>query len=53
VDRGWLGSQAFAFALAFNANIGTWNTASVSNMAWVCAAFPARRRAPDRALTMR
>jgi surface protein len=32
VDRGWLGSQAFKSASAFNANIGAWNTASVSNM---------------------
>ena len=28
----WLGSQAFMNAAAFNANIGAWNTASVSNM---------------------
>ncbi len=39
------GAQAFRQASAFNANIGAWNTASVSEMAWVCAAFPARRRA--------
>jgi hypothetical protein len=45
VDRGWLGSQAFQEAKAFNANIGAWNTASVSNMQSVCAAFSARRRA--------
>jgi hypothetical protein len=45
LDRGWLGSQAFAVAIAFNANIGAWNTASVSNMQEVCAAFPAWRRA--------
>ncbi len=32
VDRGWLGAQAFYSAAAFNANIGAWNTASVSNM---------------------
>ncbi len=42
VDRGWLGSQAFMNALAFDANIGAWNTASVSNMADVCAAVSAR-----------
>ena len=42
VDRGWLGAQAFHRASAFNANIGAWNTASVSNMALVCAAFSAR-----------
>jgi surface protein len=43
VDRGWLGSQAFGFqgASAFNADIGAWNTARVSNMLGVCAAFPA------------
>ena len=49
VDRGWLGAQAFSSAKAFNANIGAWNTASVSNMASVCAAFPARGGAPPRA----
>jgi surface protein len=42
VDRGWLGSQAFYSASAFNADIGAWNTASVSTMANVCAAFSAR-----------
>ncbi len=30
-------SQAFSGTSAFNANIGAWNTASVSNMAYVCA----------------
>ena len=49
VDRGWLGAQAFWSASAFNANIGAWNTASVSNMAQVCAAFSARGGAPPRA----
>ncbi len=44
VERVRLGSQAFAYASAFNANIGAWNTASVSNMQSVCAAFSARRR---------
>jgi surface protein len=34
--------QAFQSASAFNADIGAWNTASVSNMASVCAAFPTR-----------
>jgi hypothetical protein len=42
VDRGWLGSQAFRSASAFNANIGAWNTARVSWLSQVCAAFPAR-----------
>ena len=37
VDRGWFGSQAFAFASAFNVNIGAWNTAAVSNMHSVSA----------------
>jgi hypothetical protein len=46
VDRMWLGSQALNSASAFNANIGAWNIACVSNMAYVCAAFSARRRAP-------
>ena len=36
-------SQAFQSASAFNANIGAWNTASVSNMAVVCAARAAAR----------
>ena len=49
VDRGWLGAQAFYAASAFNANIGAWNTASVSTMAYVCAAFSARGGAPPRA----
>jgi hypothetical protein len=37
VDRVRLGLQAFQGALAFNANIGAWNTASVSTLSWVCA----------------
>jgi hypothetical protein len=32
------GSQAFESASAFNANIGAWNTASVSSLSFVCAA---------------
>ena len=39
VDRGWLGAQAFQSASAFNANIGAWNTAAVTTLQWVCAAF--------------
>ncbi len=42
VDRGWLGAQAFQYASAFNADIGAWNTASITLLANVCAAFPAR-----------
>ena len=38
VDRGWLGAQAFYSASAFNANIGAWNTASVTTLYQVCAA---------------
>jgi hypothetical protein len=45
VDRGWLGSQAFYSASAFNANIGAWNTARVTSLNYVCAAVSARRRA--------
>jgi hypothetical protein len=47
VERGWLGSQAFQsdLAAAFNADIGAWNTASVTSMQRVCAAFPARQDA--------
>ena len=33
----WLGPQAFNFASAFNANIGAWNTASMTSMSYVCA----------------
>jgi hypothetical protein len=33
------GSQAFLLASAFNANIGAWNTARVTDLASVCAAF--------------
>jgi hypothetical protein len=36
------GAQAFTWASAFNANIGAWNTASVTTLSSVCAAFPAR-----------
>ena len=39
VDRGWLGAQAFYSASAFNANIGAWNTAAVTSLFYVCAAF--------------
>ncbi len=42
VDRGWLGSQAFQSASAFNANIGAWNTARVTTLFAVCAALSAR-----------
>jgi hypothetical protein len=45
VDRGWLGSQAFRWASAFNANIGAWNTAAVTTLSYVCAGSSARRRA--------
>jgi hypothetical protein len=41
-DRLRFGLQAFAVASAFNANIGAWNTASVSNMVSVRAAFGRR-----------
>ena len=39
VDREWLGAQAFQSASAFNANIGAWNTAAVTTLSGVCAAF--------------
>jgi surface protein len=38
VDRVGVGSQAFYLASAFNANIGAWNTASVTTLSAVCAA---------------
>jgi hypothetical protein len=34
-----VGSQAFADASAFNANIGAWNTAAVTTLYMVCAAL--------------
>ncbi len=34
-----IGAQAFAGASAFNANIGSWNTALVSTLHFVCALF--------------
>ena len=37
VDRLVVGSQAFYYASAFNANIGSWNTASMKDMSSVCA----------------
>jgi hypothetical protein len=49
VDCGWLGAQAFYSATAFNANIGAWNTASVSSMQSVCAALSGPGGAPPRA----
>jgi hypothetical protein len=39
------GAQAFYITFAFNANIGAWNTARVTDLFAVCAAFSARRRA--------
>ena len=36
---GGFGAQAFYSASAFNANIGAWNTAAVTTLAEVCAAF--------------
>ncbi len=54
VDCVWFGSQAFCqasyAASVFNANIGAWNTARVTMLSWVCAAF-GRRRAPLRMLS--
>jgi surface protein len=48
VDCVRLGSQAFATASAFNADIGAWNTASVTTLSYVCAAFrPGRATAAD------
>jgi hypothetical protein len=46
VDRGWLGLQAFYQARTFNANIGTWNTASVTSLYYVCAALSGPGGAP-------
>ena len=49
VDRGWLGSQVFNGASAFNANIGAWNTAAVTTLSNVCAAFSAPAARPVQA----
>ena len=38
-ESAWLGLQAFYGATAFNANIGAWNTASITTMARVCAHY--------------
>ncbi len=37
------GLQAFYKATAFNANIGAWNTAAVTSLSAVCAAFGRQR----------
>jgi surface protein len=34
-----VGAQAFIYASAFNADIGAWNTASVTTLSEACAAF--------------
>jgi hypothetical protein len=42
------GTQVFGSASAFNANIGAWNTASVTSLYFVCAApGPATRTMAD------
>jgi hypothetical protein len=33
----WFGAKAFRGATVFNANIGSWNTASMATMSYVCA----------------
>ena len=38
-----VGPQAFQSASAFNANIGAWNTASVTTLSSVCAVPVGRR----------
>ncbi len=39
IDRVRFGLQAFQSASAFNANIGAWNTASVTSLYGVCVRF--------------
>ena len=46
-ERRVLGAQAFDMASAFNANIGAWNTARVTRLDSVCAAFGPARTAAD------
>jgi surface protein len=36
-ESAWSGAKAFHGATAFNANIGSWNTASITSMSYVCA----------------
>jgi hypothetical protein len=36
-ESAWFGSQAFDGATVFNANIGAWNTATMTTMGYVCA----------------
>ncbi len=38
----WVGSQAFYEASAFNANIGAWNSAAMTDLSSVCAVSDAR-----------
>ncbi len=40
-----VGSQAFDYASVFNANIGAWNTASVTTLYQVCAVPAVARNA--------
>jgi hypothetical protein len=46
-ERRVLGSQVFQSVPAFNANIGAWNTARVTSLFRVCAAFGPARTAAD------
>ncbi len=46
-ERRVLGSQAFDSASAFNANIGAWNSARVTDLSRVCAASGPARTAVD------
>ena len=43
VDRVRFGSQAFSGTTRFSANIGAWNTVSLTTLYYVCAAFGRRR----------
>jgi hypothetical protein len=38
-ESGWFGAKAFYEATAFNANIGSWNTAAMTSMSYVCTVF--------------
>jgi hypothetical protein len=50
VDGVRFGSQVFSGASAFNADIGAWNTARITTLDSVCAAFgPAARHRGGRA----
>ncbi len=45
-ESAWFGAKAFRGATVFNANIGAWNTASMTTMSYVCAVCHRQRVRP-------